>query len=61
MAQNSQSDPTPQEVSDYKQGTEDSKQGVFSTVFNDITVNHPNSDAYYAGRNHEPLNAAPKR
>jgi hypothetical protein len=57
---NPRSDPTPQEVSDYKRGVEDSKLGVFSTAFNDIIVNHPDSKAYYDARDGKPLNAEKK-
>jgi hypothetical protein len=32
---------------DYEKGVSDSKKGIFETALNDITVNHPDSDAYY--------------
>ena len=35
---------------DYEEGRRDSHKGVFETVFNDVFVNHPTSDAYYEGR-----------
>ena len=35
---------------DYEQGLRDRDQGVFEQAFNDITVNHPDSSAYYKGR-----------
>lgn len=40
---------------DYERGLEDRNKGVFETVFDDITVNHPDSDAYYKGRSGEQL------
>jgi hypothetical protein len=40
---------------DYEQGREDSHKGVFETVFNDVIVNHPDSDAYYKGRSGKDL------
>jgi hypothetical protein len=40
---------------DYEQGREDRNKGVFETVFDDITVNHPDSEAYYKGRDGEEL------
>jgi hypothetical protein len=41
--------------SDYEQGKHDSHKGVIETAFNDIIVNHPDSDAYYKGRSGEQL------
>jgi hypothetical protein len=38
---------------DYKQGQKDAGKGTVETVFNDVVVNHPDSDDYYAGRNNE--------
>jgi hypothetical protein len=35
---------------DYEQGVKDSHKGVLETAFNDIIVNHPDSSAYYKGR-----------
>ena len=40
---------------DYEQGIKDSHKGVVETVFNDILVNHPDSSAYYKGRDKEQL------
>lgn len=40
---------------DYEQGRADRDKGVFETVFDDITVNHRDSDAYYKGRDGEQL------
>ncbi|HTV55035.1 MAG TPA: hypothetical protein VMI06_08965 [Terriglobia bacterium] len=41
---------------DYEQGVHDRNSwGVFETVFNDVTVNHPDSTAYYKGRDGEKL------
>ena len=40
---------------DYERGRSDRGKGVFETVFNDVTVNHPDSDAYYKGRDGEEL------
>lgn len=38
---------------DYEQGQKDRSKGVFEQVFDDVTVNHPDSDAYYKGRRDE--------
>jgi hypothetical protein len=46
---------------DYKEGQNDSKKGVFDTAVTDITVNHPDSDAYYKGRSGEPLDSDKKK
>jgi hypothetical protein len=40
---------------DYEQGVKDSHKGVLETAFNDIIVNHPDSSAYYKGRDGEQL------
>ena len=40
---------------DYEQGVRDSHKGVLETAFNDIIVNHPDSSAYYKGRDREQL------
>jgi len=40
---------------DYEQGERDRDKGVLDQAFNDITVNHPDSDAYYKGRRGEQL------
>ena len=44
-----------QDRSDYEQGVRDSHRGVIETAFNDIIVNHPDSAAYYKGRDGEQL------
>jgi hypothetical protein len=40
---------------DYEQGLRDRNLGLFDQVINDITVQHPDSDAYYKGRRGEQL------
>jgi hypothetical protein len=40
---------------DYEEGLRDRNKGVFDQVINDVTVNHPDSDAYYKGRDGEQL------
>ncbi|HEY2235039.1 MAG TPA: hypothetical protein VGK01_16330 [Candidatus Angelobacter sp.] len=35
---------------DYEQGRKDRDKGTFQQVFDDVTVNHPDSEAYYKGR-----------
>jgi hypothetical protein len=35
---------------DYEQGLQDRNQGFLEQAFNDITVNHPDTSAYYKGR-----------
>ena len=40
---------------DYEQGRHDRDRGVLEQAFDDITVNHPDSDAYYKGRAGETL------
>jgi len=40
---------------DYKQGIKDSHKGVLESAFNDIIVNHPDSSAYYKGRDGKQL------
>jgi hypothetical protein len=42
-----------QDRDDYEQGRRDRKRGVLDQAFNDITVNHPDSAAYYKGRDGE--------
>lgn len=44
-----------QDRSDYEQGVHDRGRGVLEQAFDDITVNHPDSDAYYKGRADEQL------
>lgn len=44
-----------QEREDYEQGLRDRQKGVFDQAFNDITVNHPDSEANYKGRRGEQL------
>jgi hypothetical protein len=41
---------------DYKRGQHDRDLGLFDQVITDITVQHPDSDAYYKGRRGEQLN-----
>ncbi|MGA2738921.1 MAG: hypothetical protein ABSG65_15905 [Bryobacteraceae bacterium] len=40
---------------EYEQGVNDSHKGVLETAFNDIIVNHPDSSAYYKGRDRKQL------
>jgi hypothetical protein len=40
---------------DYQQGQHDRGLGIFDQVLNDVTVQHPDSDAYYKGRRGEQL------
>jgi hypothetical protein len=40
---------------DYEEGLRDREKGVLDQALNDITVNHPDSDAYYKGRRGEQL------
>ncbi len=40
---------------DYERGREDRSLGFFDQAITDITVNHPDSDAYYKGRRGEEL------
>jgi hypothetical protein len=42
-----------QDREDYERGIRDSHKGVLETAFNDIIVNHPDSSAYYKGRDGE--------
>lgn len=42
---------------DYEQGRSDREKGVLENAFNDIFVNHPDSPAYYKGRDGEQLDA----
>jgi hypothetical protein len=44
-----------QDREDYKEGLRDREKGVFDQALNDITVNHPDSEAYYKGRRGEQL------
>jgi hypothetical protein len=44
-----------QDRDDYEQGRADRDKGLFDTVVNDVTVNHPDSAAYYKGRDGEQL------
>lgn len=46
---------------DYEQGAKDSHKGVLETAFNDIIANHPDSSAYYKGREGKPLDDDKKR
>jgi hypothetical protein len=40
---------------DYEEGLDDRDKGLFDQVLNDITVNHPDTEAYYKGRRGEQL------
>jgi hypothetical protein len=40
---------------DYERGLEDRGLGIFDQVLNDLTVQHPDSAAYYKGRRGEQL------
>lgn len=40
---------------DYEQGRRDRNKGVFDQALIDIPVNHPDSEAYYKGRDGEQL------
>ena len=40
---------------DYEAGRRDRHKGVFDQAVIDLTVNHPDSDAYYKGRRGEQL------
>lgn len=38
---------------DYERGQHDRQKGVFDQAINDITVDHPDNEAYYKGRRDE--------
>jgi hypothetical protein len=40
---------------DYEEGLHDRQKGVFDQAINDVTVNHPDTEAYYKGRRGEQL------
>lgn len=40
---------------EYEEGLSDRSKGVFDQFINDISGNHPDSDAYYKGRQGEQL------
>ena len=40
---------------EYEQGVRDRKKGVFDQALIDIPVDHPDSEAYYKGRDGEEL------
>lgn len=40
---------------DYEEGLRDRDKGVFDQAVNDITVSHPDTEAYYKGRRGEQL------
>jgi hypothetical protein len=44
-----------QDRDDYEEGLRDRHKGVFDQAAIDLTVNHPDSDAYYKGRRGEQL------
>jgi hypothetical protein len=44
-----------QDREDYEEGRRDRDKGVFDQAINDITVNHPDTEAYYKGRRGEQL------
>jgi hypothetical protein len=38
---------------EYEEGFRDRNKGVFDQFINDVTVDHPDSEAYYKGRRGE--------
>jgi hypothetical protein len=44
-----------QDRDDYQRGLHDRDLGLFDQVINDITVQHPDTNAYYKGRRGERL------
>jgi hypothetical protein len=44
-----------QDHEDYERGLHDRDLGLFDQVINDITVQHPDTNAYYKGRRGEQL------
>jgi len=42
-----------QDRNDYDRGQHDRGLGIFDQVINDITVQHPDTEAYYKGRRDE--------
>jgi hypothetical protein len=46
---------------EYETGQKDSKKGVLETAFNDIIGNHPDSSAYYKGREGRQLDEDKKK
>lgn len=44
-----------QDREDYEGGQQDRDLAVLDQLFNDITAQHPDSEAYYKGRRGEPL------
>jgi hypothetical protein len=40
---------------DYEEGRHDRDKGILDQFINDVTVNHPDNEAYYKGRDGEPL------
>jgi len=44
-----------QDREDYEEGRRDRERGVFDTAVTDISGNHPDTEAYYKGRNGEQL------
>ena len=40
---------------DYEEGLHDRQKSVFDQAINDVTVNHPDTEAYYKGRRGEQL------
>jgi hypothetical protein len=49
-----------QDRSDYERGVSDSKLGVFDQAVIDIPVNHPDTPAYYKGRDGDQLDEVKK-
>jgi hypothetical protein len=49
-----------QDRDDYERGRSDEKAPFLNRAIDDITVNHPDSPAYYKGREGEPLDADKK-
>jgi hypothetical protein len=44
-----------QDREDYEEGLRDRGKGIFDQALNDVTVNHPDTEAYYKGRRGEQL------
>jgi len=44
-----------QDREDYERGQRDRHSSLFDQVVNDITVSHPDNEAYYKGRRDEQL------
>ena len=44
-----------QDREDYEEGLRDRGKGIFDQALTDVTVNHPDTQAYYMGRRGEQL------